>query len=80
MWLHLNAEEAGKNYPSVSPGGKWNRLENNFPVSATSEEMQEKGEKFIDKDHQKCVDNFISAKMFGGKTFWEIENEIEWVD
>ena len=37
-------------------------------------------EKFIDKDHQKCVDNFISAKMFGGKTFWEIENEIEWVD
>lgn len=27
-----------------------------------------------------CVEAFMSAPIFDGKTFWEVEREIEWVD
>ena len=27
-----------------------------------------------------CVDKFLQAPLFDGKTFWEIEQEIEWED
>ncbi|MCC8043357.1 MAG: hypothetical protein LIO69_07630 [Oscillospiraceae bacterium] len=27
-----------------------------------------------------CGDNFLDAKVFNGKSFWEVEKEIEWVD
>lgn len=26
------------------------------------------------------VDKFLAAPIFDGKTFWEVESEIEWVD
>ena len=29
---------------------------------------------------QKCIEAFENAEIFDGKTFWEAENEIEWVD
>ena len=28
----------------------------------------------------KCVDQFEKAKIFNGKTFWDAEKDIEWVD
>lgn len=27
-----------------------------------------------------CVEKFISAELFEGKKFWDVEKEIEWVD
>ena len=27
-----------------------------------------------------CIDAFEKAKIFNGKSFWEVEKEIEWVD
>ena len=27
-----------------------------------------------------CVEEFLDSQLFDGKTFWDIENEIEWVD
>lgn len=27
-----------------------------------------------------CVDKFLHAPLFDGKTFWEAEREMEWVD
>lgn len=27
-----------------------------------------------------CVEDFLNAKIFDDKTFWEVEQEIEWVD
>ena len=27
-----------------------------------------------------CMEAFLSAPIFDGKTFWEAESEIEWVD
>ena len=27
-----------------------------------------------------CVEDFLAAPIFDGKTFWEVEQEIEWVD
>ena len=27
-----------------------------------------------------CVEKFLQAPIFDGKTFWEVEQEIEWVD
>ena len=27
-----------------------------------------------------CYNEFIKAPIFDGKTFWEVEQEIEWVD
>lgn len=29
---------------------------------------------------QKLADEFVRAPLFDGKTFWEVEREIEWVD
>jgi len=29
---------------------------------------------------EKCFNAFLTAPIFDGKTFWEVENEIEWVD
>ena len=29
---------------------------------------------------QKCIEAFENAEFFDGKTFWEAENEIEWID
>lgn len=28
----------------------------------------------------KCIDEFEKAKIFNGKSFWEAEKDIEWVD
>ena len=27
-----------------------------------------------------CVEKFLQEPLFDGKTFWEVEKEIEWVD
>ncbi|MBQ9306325.1 MAG: hypothetical protein IJ229_00255 [Clostridia bacterium] len=27
-----------------------------------------------------CLNAFLDARIFDGKTFWEVESEIEWVD
>lgn len=27
-----------------------------------------------------CAEEFLEISIFNGKTFWEVENEIEWVD
>jgi hypothetical protein len=27
-----------------------------------------------------CVEAFLKARIFNGKTFWEVESEINWVD
>ncbi len=29
---------------------------------------------------EKCLNSFLAAPIFDGKTFWDVENEIEWVD
>lgn len=34
----------------------------------------------ISKDNEFPVAEFESAKIFQGKTFWEVEQKIEWVD
>ncbi len=31
-------------------------------------------------DIEQCLYAFENAPIWNGKTFWEIENEIEWVD
>ncbi|MGM9645433.1 MAG: hypothetical protein ACI3XS_01915 [Eubacteriales bacterium] len=28
----------------------------------------------------KCIDAFEKAKIWGGKTFWEVEKDMEWVE
>ena len=33
-----------------------------------------------DVTYQVCGDAFQKAPMFDGKTFWEVEHEIEWLD
>lgn len=30
--------------------------------------------------HQKSFDDFMKLPIFNGKTFWQVEQEIEWVD
>ena len=30
--------------------------------------------------HNYPVEEFLNAKLWGGKSFWEVEKEIEWVD
>ena len=32
------------------------------------------------KDNQECYEQFLKQPLFDGKTFWEIEKYIEWVD
>ena len=27
-----------------------------------------------------CADNFLEAKIWDGKSFWEVESEMEWID
>lgn len=34
----------------------------------------------ISHDSQYPVEKFENAKIFNGKSFWEVEKEIEWVD
>lgn len=29
---------------------------------------------------EECLIAFLDARIFDGKTFWEVESEIEWVD
>jgi hypothetical protein len=29
---------------------------------------------------QECVESFQNALIFNGKSFWDVENEIEWID
>ena len=31
-------------------------------------------------EHNYPVEQFLQAPLFDGKTFWEVEQEIEWVD
>ena len=31
-------------------------------------------------DYQECGDAFQEAPIFDGKTFWDVEHEIEWLD
>ena len=33
-----------------------------------------------DVSMEKCLDEFIKAPIFDGKTFWDVEQEIQWVD
>lgn len=33
-----------------------------------------------DSSSEKCGDAFLTAPIFNGKTFWEAEQEIQWVD
>lgn len=35
---------------------------------------------FVGKNITECLDAFESAKIWNGKTFYEAEKEIEWVD
>lgn len=35
--------------------------------------------KFCDK-RSLVIEKFLQARLFDGKTFWEVEQEIEWVD
>ena len=32
------------------------------------------------KDLKECNEKFFKAKLFDGKTFWDAEQEIEWID
>ena len=34
----------------------------------------------IGKSNQDSYEEFIKTALFDGKTFWEVESEIEWVD
>ena len=36
--------------------------------------------KYKSKDSSECVQAFLKAPLFDGKTFWEVENEITWTD
>ncbi len=36
--------------------------------------------KIISKSNSYPVEQFEKAKIFNGKSFWEVEKEIEWVD
>ena len=29
---------------------------------------------------KECADKFLEAKIWDGKSFWEVESEMEWVD
>lgn len=33
-----------------------------------------------DPSAMKCLEEFLKAPIFDGKTFWEVEEEIEWFD
>lgn len=33
-----------------------------------------------DTSMEKCLEAFLKARIFGGKTFWEAEENIHWVD
>lgn len=35
---------------------------------------------YDDADLQKCFEAFVEAPIFDGKTFWEAEENIHWVD
>lgn len=45
-------------------------------------EMTENGKIYIWKGDSKQypAEDFLNASIWNGKTFWEVENEIEWVD
>ena len=45
-------------------------------------EMKENGRdyKWKGDNNNYPVEDFLSDKIFDGKTFWEIENDITWVD
>lgn len=34
----------------------------------------------LSKDNQECVNKFLEAKIFKGKSFWEVEKNITWID
>ena len=34
----------------------------------------------FDNDRENVKSRFLSAKIFDGKTFWEVEKEIAWYD
>ena len=36
--------------------------------------------KYVDKDPILCRNKFLKEPLYDGKTFWEVESEIEWVD
>ena len=36
--------------------------------------------KYNGKSIEECLHAFLSAQIFDGKTFWDAEQEIEWVD
>lgn len=35
---------------------------------------------FDSESMEVCLQSFEMAKIFNGKSFWEVENEIEWID
>ena len=36
--------------------------------------------KYVAKTAKECVEAFEKALIFNGKSFWRVENEIQWVD
>lgn len=34
----------------------------------------------VGRDHKYPIEEFLNAKIWDGKNFWEVEHEIEWVD
>ena len=45
-------------------------------------EMKENGAEYSwpVSGHRYPAESFLNAKLFDGKSFWEIEKEVEWVD
>ncbi len=35
---------------------------------------------YFGSDSERCGNAFLEARIFDGKTFWEVEQEIEWLD
>lgn len=58
--------------------------ENNKVVSATLEIYNLNDNSVVFSTEQrncgKCIEEFEKTSIFGGKTFWQVEQEIEWVD
>ena len=48
--------------------------------SAEESDVYEEIFDFNDSHAEENIERFFDAPLFDGKTFWEVEQEIEWVD